>query len=106
MQYRRTPLAFGLSPSELLSGRQIRTKIDALWPEPAHVAQGKQATEAAKFQREKATHPAQEYKVGTPCYVQYFGPKRNRQPRWIPAVVTKVYGTRNVNVRVLPRGPT
>ena len=52
MQYLRTPLAFGLSPSELLNGRQITTKIDALWPEPAHLAQGKQATEAAKSQQE------------------------------------------------------
>ena len=106
MQYRRTPLAFGLSPSELLNGRQIRTKIDALWPEPAHWAQGKQATEAAKSQREKRTHPVQSYKVGTLCYARYFGPQRNRQPKWIPAVVTQVYGTRSVNVRVVPHGPT
>ena len=106
MQYRRTPLAFGLSPSELLNGRQIRTKIDALWPEPAHRAQGKQATEAAKSQRERTSHPVQAYKVGTPCYARYFGPRHNKQPRWIPAVVTKVYGTRSVNVRVVPHGPT
>ena len=28
MQYRRTPLASGYSPSEILNGRQIRCKID------------------------------------------------------------------------------
>ena len=28
MQYRRTPLLCGYSPSELLNGRQIRTAID------------------------------------------------------------------------------
>ena len=106
MQYRRTPLAFGLSPSELLNGRQIRTKVDALWPEPAHLAQGKQAKEATKSQQEKITRPVQGYKVGAPCYARYFGPQRNRQPRWVPAVVTKVYGTRSVNVRVVPHGPT
>ena len=106
MQYRRTPLAFGLSPSELLNGRQIRTKIDALWPEPAYLAQGKQAAEVTKSQQGKVIHPVQKYKVGTPCYAQYFGPRRNRQPRWVPAVVTKVCGTRNINVRVVPHGPT
>ena len=106
MQYCRTPLAFGLSPSELLNGRQIRTKVDALWPEPAHLAQGKQAMEAAKSQQEKIARPVQGYKVGAPCYARYFGPQRNRQPRWVPAVVTKVYGTRSVNVRVVPHGPT
>ena len=46
------------------------------------------------------------YAVGAPCYALYCGPKRNRQPRWVPAVVTKVFGTRTVNVRVVPRGPT
>ena len=41
--YRRTPLSTGYSPSELLNGRQIRTKIDTLLPSPVHTAQGKQA---------------------------------------------------------------
>ena len=38
MQYRRTPLPCGYSPSELLNGRQIRTAIDVLIPSPAHQA--------------------------------------------------------------------
>ena len=105
MQYRRTPLASGLSPSELLNGRQIRTKIDALWPEPAHWGQGKQAAEATKS-RQRKTHPVQGYKVGTPCYAQYFGAQRNRQPQWMAAVVTEVCGARSVKVRVVPHGPT
>ena len=32
--------------------------------------------------------------------------RRDRDPRWVPAIVTKVHGTRSVNVRVIPRGPT
>ena len=32
MQYRRTPWAEGYSPSELLNGHQIRTRIDILLP--------------------------------------------------------------------------
>ena len=38
LQYRRTPLDSGYSPSELLNGRQIRSKLDALSPSPAHTA--------------------------------------------------------------------
>ena len=43
MQYRRTIRSEGCSPSELLNGRQIRTRIDILLPSPAHTAQGKQS---------------------------------------------------------------
>ena len=43
MQYRRTPLAEGYSPSELLNGRQILTRIDALLLSPAYMAQSRQA---------------------------------------------------------------
>eukprot|EP00731_Ephydatia_muelleri_P014700 Em0008g420a len=50
MQYRRTPLAEGYSPSEILNGRQIRSKIDIMLPSPAHIAQGKQAKSAIKSQ--------------------------------------------------------
>ena len=43
MQYRRSPLLSGYSPNELLDGRQTRTKLDAMVPSPAHVAQDIQA---------------------------------------------------------------
>ena len=46
------------------------------------------------------------YEVGDPCYTLYYGPRHSHQPRWVPAIVTKRHGTRSVNVRVLPRGPT
>ena len=46
------------------------------------------------------------YTVGTPCYALYCGPRRERDPRWVPAVVTKVFGSRSMNVRVFPRGGT
>ena len=46
------------------------------------------------------------YSLGDPCYALYFGPRRDRDPRWVPAIVTKVHGTRSVHVRVIPRGPT
>ena len=110
LQYRRTPLDSDYSPSELLNGRQIRSKLDTLLPSPAHVAQGKQARRAAKEQQLDHHHQVSKlvhtYNVGAPCYALYYGPRRNKQPRWVPAVVTKVFGSRTVNVRVVPKGPT
>eukprot|EP00731_Ephydatia_muelleri_P005173 Em0002g1349a len=49
---------------------------------------------------------AHTFKVGDPCYALYCGPWRNKDPRWVPAVVTKVFGPRSVNVRVFPHGAT
>ena len=43
MQYRRIPFASELSPSELLNGRRIRTKIDTLVPSIPHLLQGRQS---------------------------------------------------------------
>eukprot|EP00731_Ephydatia_muelleri_P007450 Em0003g1698a len=107
IQYRRTPRSEGYSPSELLNGHQIRTKIDVLLPSPAHVSQGKQAREATKSQEQEAPNRvALIYSVGTPCYALYCGPRREKDPRWVPAVVTKVYGSHSVSVRVFPRGGT
>ena len=48
MQYRKTPLLLGYSASELLNGRQIRTKLDAKVSSPAHATQGMQAKEAMR----------------------------------------------------------
>ena len=46
------------------------------------------------------------YKVGDPVYALNFGPNRNKDGRWVAAVITKRKGTRTFNVRVYPRGPT
>ena len=107
IQYTRTPKTNGFSPSEMLNGRQIRTKIDRLLPSPAHIAQGKQAKEATKSQqKEDVALVTLSFKVGDPVYTLYFGPRRDRQPRWAPAVIIKQHGTRSCNVSVIPNGPT
>lgn len=107
MQYRRTPNSSGYSPSELLNSRQIRTKIDILLPSPAHTAQGKQAKEATKSQAKEAVSKViHHYNVGDAVYALYFGPRRDKEARWVPAIVTNRKGTRTYNVRVQPRGPT
>ena len=106
--YWRTPLSTSYSPSELLNGRQIRTKIDTILPSPAHTAQGKHAKEATKSQQSErqlpVTQVAVTYKVSDPCYALYFGPRRDRDPTWVPALV-KRFVTCSVNVRMVPRGP-
>ena len=51
MQYCRTLLNTSFSPSQLLNGRQLHTKIDALLPSPAHIAQEHQSREATKSQQ-------------------------------------------------------
>ena len=107
MQFRRTPNSSGYSPSELLNSRQIRTKIDTLLPSPAHKAQGKQAREATKSQRKEIiSKVVRSYKVGDPVYALYFGPKRDKEGRWVPAIIIKRKGSRSFNVRVQPKGPT
>ena len=110
VQYRRTPLAKGYSPSEILNGRQIRSKIDILLPSQAHIAQGKQAKSATKSQlSERHQHfekVTQTFRIGSPCYALYCGPRREKEPKWVPAVVRKVFCSRSFNVRVFPKGVT
>ena len=107
MQYRRTPTSNGFSPSEMLNSRQIRTQIDTLLPSPAHIAQEMQGKQAAKEQaKERVAALVRTYRIGDPVYALYFGPRRDKDPRWVPAIVTKRKGTRTFNVKVLPRGPT
>ena len=113
MQYRRIPFASGLSPSELLNGRRIRTKIDTLVPSIPHLLQGRQSRQSRQASKHSNTEDSEvvskvehHFSLGDPCYALYFGPRRDRDPRWVPAIVTKVHGTRSVNVRVIPRGPT
>lgn len=99
MQYRRTPLLSGYSPSELFNGRQIRSKTDTLLPSPTHTSQGKLAREATKFQLQENSGPSvnkltYSFQLGAPCYALYYGPRRDKDLRWVPAIVTKVFGPR------------
>ena len=45
------------------------------------------------------------YKVGDHVCALYYGPRRDKHPRWVPAVVRKAMGTRCFNVQVTPHGP-
>ena len=107
IQYRRTPTSNGFSPSEILNGRQIRTKIDTLVRSPAHIAQGKQAKEATNSQRrEDVALVTPSFKMGVHVYALYIRPRQDREPRWVPSVIIKRHGTRSYNVKVIQNGPT
>ena len=85
MQYRRIPFASGLSPSELLNGRRIRTKIDTLVPSIPHLLQKRQSRQASKHSNAEDSEVVSKvehyYSLGDPCYVLYFGPRRDRDPK-------------------------
>ena len=102
MQYRRIPFASGLSPSELLNGRRIRTKIDTLVPSIPHLLQGRQSRQSSKHlnaeDSEVVSKVEHHYSLGDPCYALYFGPRRDRDPRWVPAIVTKVHAVHEASM--------
>ena len=104
MQYWGTPIAGGYSPSKLLTGRQIRTKIDVMLTSPAQAEQRRKLKETphpSKLRRNQDENP---YQVGMPCYALEEGQHARNNPRWVPAEIEKVYGTRSVRVRVLSNG--
>ena len=109
MQYRGTPTSCGFSPSELLNYRQLRSRIDSLLPLPPHIAQGKQSKEASKSKMTPdsggVAKVTRQYTAGDPVYALYHGPRRDKYPRWVPAIVKKSLGTRYFNVKVVPHGP-
>ena len=109
MQYWRTPTSCGFSPSELLNSRQLRTRIDSLLPLLAHIAQGRQYKETSKSQMTPdsggVAKVTRQYKAGDPVCALYHGPRRDKRPRWVPAIVKKSLGTRCFNVKVVPHGP-
>ena len=39
-------------------------------------------------------------------HCMYFGPRHDKDPKWVPAIGTKVFGSRSVQVRVFPKGVT
>lgn len=80
--YRRTPVKGGKSPSELLLGYQLRTRLDCCLP-----------FEGGKppFKERSSTVP---FFAGQPVWLRSF----NCQPKWLLGVVTSTQGARMVIV--------
>ena len=102
--YRRTPLDSEYSPSELLNGRKIIALIDVLVPSCAQDLQERQNRQVNKPKRVASARP--KYSVETPWCALYCGPRRDKNPCWVPAVIVKGLGTRTVKVLFFPKGPT
>ena len=86
-QYRRTPTDSRFSPSQLLNGRQIRTKLHAILPSPAHIMQGKQTR--AISSNDDSRHSIHNFKTGDPLLRTLLwsqrsemGSSRGRQTHW------------------------
>ena len=107
MMYRRTLLASGLLPSEILNVRQIRSLIDILKPSPVHIAQERQSqtTRAETTSSSSVAKVLHSYKAGTPVYAAYYGPRNDKDPRWVPAIVKKPLGARTILVHVCLKCP-
>ena len=81
-RYRVTPQSTtGLSPSQLLMGRRLRTRFDLLHPDVAVRIDGKNKP----AQYEKGTR---KFKIGDKLFAKNF----HNGPQWIPVKVTKVLG--------------
>jgi len=61
--------------------------------------------QAVRPQKNELVKKAYTYEIGDPCFAFYFAPRRNKDPRWIPAFFAKKRGTRSVHVIVIPKGP-
>ena len=94
LMYRRTPIHCGYSPSKLLNGRQIHTRIGTLTPVPLLLPLPR-----------KSIKKIRSFKVDDPVYALYYGPRRNRDPRWVTRVIIKARGTRLFHVHIVPSGP-
>jgi hypothetical protein len=99
MQRRQTPTSSGYSPS--LEWPADSPRIDTLLPSPPHIAQQKQCRDSAKSGKQRQV---KDYKVGDPVYAIYVGPKKDGEPRWVPATVVRRRGARTFDVRVYPKG--
>ena len=56
-------------------------------------------------QSQSVAKVTRKYKVSDHVYALYYGPRRDKHPRWVTAVVKKALGTRCFNVKVTPHGP-
>ena len=83
--YRRTPLNTGLSPSQLLNGRQMRTQLDVLLPRQEGQPHSTLETSTGKFD------------VDDLCYALAF--KAGRKDKWMPATITAPIGRRMFSIK-------
>ncbi|KAK3731289.1 hypothetical protein RRG08_025831 [Elysia crispata] len=60
--------------------------------------------ESKKVNKSEQALNSFKFRVGDPCYGKVFSTNSEKSPKWVPAVTTKVLGTRSCNFKV--SGPT
>ena len=91
--YRRTPLASGRSPSELLNGRQIRGPIDLIFPNLT----SKRQAENQLAVTPSTSRPVRRFGVGQDVFAADF---RGSQVNWVHAKVSEAFGSLHYDVQL------
>ena len=87
MHYRIIPHSTtGVSPSELLMGRRIRTTFDRVFPNMGQKVLHKQKQQKKNVNKERTCH---HFVVGDKVYARSY---RERKGKWMPATVIKITG--------------
>ncbi len=87
MKYRITPHSIsGISPSQLLMGRRLRTRLDLLHPDLANSVENCQWKQKQGHDNSK---PDRTFKEGDQVYAEDFSASSEK---WLPGVVKKVMG--------------
>ena len=87
MHYRIIPHSTtGVSPSELLMGRRIRTTFDRVFPNMGQKVLHKQKQQKKNVNKERTCH---HFVVGDKVYARSY---RERKGKWMPAIVINITG--------------
>ena len=89
----------GVTPSELLMGCGLRSRLDCLFPDVASRVESRQTRQA---QQHNNSHPLRTFKVGDAVYVRDF---TSSATKWLPGTVVRVTGPLSYHVQ-LPSGET
>ncbi|KAM7284519.1 uncharacterized protein ISCGN_001613 [Ixodes scapularis] len=85
LNHRRTPVASGKSPSQLLLGYQIRSRLDTCFPD--------KRSELTAQGGSQLTPPF--FKPGRKIFFRNFG----KGPKWLPGIVKSAEGSRMVTIQ-------
>ena len=95
MKYRITPHSTtGISPSELLMGRRLRSRLDILHPDLSGKVEDKQWKQKLAHDNQKAPRTFEE---GDPVFAEDFTASSEK---WLPGVIQKVTGPLSYRIQL------